>query len=180
MVTGKGLRRVPFIDQGTWSQIPAPEQRELLKDYKRKQKKKKVRGIRKSWLRMTDEQKQQVVDHFQSLEDAKQKHLAEPEEGDTLFHSEPAASANEFDRSDLYDYFRMGQMIADFESDLYVPSRDASLVQGGGMTPERNLAPTSKVAKMPTAPIGEIESHHQRHVDFNLGIPAMIRGCAFR
>ncbi len=117
---------------------------------------------------MTEEQKQQVVDHFQSLEDAKQKHLAEPEEGDTLFPSEPAASANELDRSDLYDWFTMGQMIADFESDLYglnrghkVPSRDASLAQGGGMTPERNLAPASKVAKMPTAPIGEIEPHRE-------------------
>ena len=107
--------------------------------------------------------------------------MAEPEEGDALFPSEPAASANEFDHSDLYDYFKMGQMIADFESDLYglnrghkLQPRDAILAHGGGITPERNLAPTFKVAKMPTAPLGETESHRQRYVDFNLGIPAMI------
>ena len=66
-ITTKTPRKIPYFTNAQWGKLPALQAKEMLDDYDRRQRKKRIRGARGDWARLTTDQKLEVQLHFEKL-----------------------------------------------------------------------------------------------------------------
>ena len=166
--------KVPWLSQAEWRRLTPEFQEAALEEFQKKNRKRKVRGVKKAWLRMTNEQKDQVKEYFKKMEEEKLKLVAK---------DEPAAGITQWDDD---DYDKHGELIAAFEQGIEDASRGFQ-DRGGPMAAylEHSKYPINKykaqkgmrgrIPRMPTIPRTETTmAHRKKQQPFTLGLPCMI------
>ena len=64
MITAKTPRKIPIFTNAEWRKIPEPTQIVMLEDYDKRQRRKRIRGVRGDWAGLSEEQRQEVRLHF--------------------------------------------------------------------------------------------------------------------
>ena len=74
-MTAKTPQTIPLYTNEEWRRIEEPTQIVMLADYDRRQKRKRIRGVRGDWAGLSDEQRQEVRQHFDRLQEERRSQM---------------------------------------------------------------------------------------------------------
>ena len=75
MITAKTPRKIPLYTNAEWREIPPATQVIMLGDYDRRQKRKRIRGVRGDWAGLSEDERQEVRLHFDRLQEERRAQM---------------------------------------------------------------------------------------------------------
>ena len=75
MITAKTPQKIPYYTNEGWRQIDAPTRVIMLQDWKKRQKRKAIRGVRGEWTGLSQAEREEVKRHFAQVGIQKEKSI---------------------------------------------------------------------------------------------------------